>query len=639
MSSRPHGMLQVLLDTTPDIIVFKDRNLVLLACSESLGRLMGKPTSELIGKTDSDLFSPEQAMAFRAEDLKAMDRGIPVTAEHRFITPEGTRWFESIKTPWRNTAGATIGIVCVERDITDRKQFEELLWQTKLVVEHSPVVLFRWAPDSEAAVEYVSENVQQFGYTPEELMSGAITFHAIMHPDDVARVGSEAKMCSQRGIDSFRQEYRILAKDGAYRWVEDRTAIIRDGDGQTLYHQGAVMDITEHKALEAQLLQSQKMETVGRLAGGVAHDFNNILTAIKGYASLARKGLSGNDQARDDLDQVLRATERASALTHRLLAFSRRQIIALRLINLNDLILDMDKMLRRLIGEDIELVTIPAQDLGSVQADPGQIEQALVNLVVNARDAMPHGGKLTIETCNVRMDEKAAGELLGAEAGDFVLLTIQDTGTGMTHEAKVHLFEPFFTTKEKGKGTGLGLPTVYGIVKQHQGEITVTSEPGRGTAVRIYLPRAVGEAECLGHDESIPLAQGTETILLVEDEPLVRGLALRVLAERGYKVLEAANGDEALRVAREYPETIHLLLTDVVMPQMNGKVLADRLAPIRPAMKVIFMSGYTDDAIVRHGVLEEDVTFLQKPFTELALSRLIRETLDRPDKARRRPKP
>ncbi len=627
------AMLRVLLDTTPDLIVFKDRRSVFLACSKSLGRLLGRSEAEFIGKTDFDLFSPEQASAFRAEEIRAMDKGVPVFSEHQFSTPTGTRWFDSIKTPLRNSAGETIGIVCIEREITERKRVEEMLWQTRVVVQHSPVVLFRWAPDENARVEFVSENVTQFGYSPDEFISGAITFQTIIHPDDVERVISEAEVHSLRGTDTFRLEYRIVSKDGAVRWVEDRTVVIRDKNGRATHHQGAVLDITERKTLESQLLQSQKMETVGRLAGGIAHDFNNILTAIKGYASLARRGLSGNERASDDLGQVLKATERATGLTNRLLAFSRRQIIALHPVNLNDLILDMDKMIRRLIGEDIELVTLPAGDLGCVRADPGQIEQALVNLAVNARDAMPRGGKLTIQTSNVTIGTTEAREFLGVEPGDFVLLTISDTGIGMTDDVKAHLFEPFFTTKEKGKGTGLGLATVYGIVQQHEGNIIVTSESGRGTAIKIYLPRTEATAETQTSDEG-PLPCGTETILLVEDEPLVRRLAARVLDERGYTVLKAADGTEALRVAQDYPGAIHLLLTDIVMPQMNGRVLAERLLQIRPTIKIAFMSGYTDDAIVRSGVPKQDVTFLQKPFTEVTLTRIVREALDLTDKAR-----
>ena len=389
-----------------------------------------------------------------------------------------------------------------------------------------------------------------------------------------------------------------------------------------------VRDISERRRLEEQFRQAQKMEAVGQLAGGVAHDFNNLLTAISGYASLVRDALPATHPAREDIAQVLAAAERASNLTRQLLAFSRRQIIAPSVVSLNDIILNLGKMLRRLVSENIEMEIIPAAELGAVRVDPGQIEQVLTNLVVNAGDAMPGGGKLTIETANVTLDAEYARQHVGVTPGEYCLLAVSDTGCGMTDDVKARIFEPFFTTKP-GRGTGLGLATCYGIVKQSGGHIWVYSEPGKGTTFKIYLPRVPGQpTPSLKREEPLPLLRGQQTVLLVEDEPAVRSFAARILRELGYSVLEAANGSEALRLATEKADApIHLLLTDVVMPQMGGEQLARRLKAIHPEMKVLYISGYTVNAIVHQSQLDEGVAFLQKPFTTAALAEKVREVL------------
>ncbi len=385
------------------------------------------------------------------------------------------------------------------------------------------------------------------------------------------------------------------------------------------------------KSFEEQLRQSQKIEAVGRLAGGIAHDFNNLLTVIKGYSDLALIKLKEDDPLKGNLKEIQKASQRATDLTRQLLTFSRRQILEIKVINLNTLLQDLDKMLHRVIGEDIELVYLLSDPLGKVRTDPSQIEQMILNLAVNARDAMPSGGKLTIETANVVLDEIYTRTHIGVKPGRYVMLSVSDTGCGMSPEVREHLFEPFFTTKEIGKGTGLGLSTVYGIVKQSGGEIWCYSEPGQGTTFKIYLPSVEEEVTTLHHEEDDKgrLPQGRETVLLVEDEISVRGFAAQVLRENGYKLLEAANGDDALRMAQVYAGKIHLLLTDVVMPQMGGKELAGRLKTIQPNIKVLFTSGYTDNAIVRHGVLEPGSNFLQKPFSPVTLAQKVREVLDR----------
>jgi two-component system cell cycle sensor histidine kinase/response regulator CckA len=384
----------------------------------------------------------------------------------------------------------------------------------------------------------------------------------------------------------------------------------------------------ERRQLEGQLRQSQKMEAVGQLAGGIAHDFNNVLTVITGYSQLLLARVGPGNPLCGELEEIRKAGDRAAALTRQLLAFSRRQVLAPKVLNLNDVLASIEGMVRRLIGEDMEMMTILYPSLGLVKADPGQIEQVIVNLAVNARDAMPQGGKLTIETANVVLDEIRTSKQVTIPAGLYVMLAVSDTGHGMDSGTQAHIFEPFFTTKEKGKGTGLGLATVYGIVKQSDGYITVYSEPGRGAAFKIYLPQAEAVAE--PSERKIPLRtlDGSETLLVVEDEDTIRSLACSVLQSHGYTVLEALNAKDALRLSQEQSGPIHLLLTDVVMPQTSGRELAERMTVLRPDMKVLFMSGYTDDAVVRHGVLREGTAFLQKPFAPADLARKVREVLD-----------
>jgi len=396
----------------------------------------------------------------------------------------------------------------------------------------------------------------------------------------------------------------------------------------------SITDITGRKQLEEQYRQSQKMEAVGQLAGGIAHDFNNILTAILGYATLPLLDdeLPQNHPIRSDLQSIQKSAERAASLTRQLLAFARRQIISPEILTLNALILDMDKMLRRIIGEDVELVTLPAPNLGQVKADPSQLEQILLNLVVNARDAMPNGGILTIETANALLDVEYARQHAEVIPGEYAMLSVSDNGEGMTAEVKSRIFEPFFTTKETGKGSGLGLATCFGIVKQNNGHIWVYSEAGQGTTFKVYLPRVEEAADDdSGRGQSLPLPGGVETILLVEDEGAIRQLASRILREHGYTVLEAENGEKALRLIETLPELdIHLLLTDVVMPLMGGKGLAEQLRTTRPNLKVLFISGYTDNTVIHNGILEMGAAFLQKPFTLATLTRKVREVLDSP---------
>jgi signal transduction histidine kinase len=438
-------------------------------------------------------------------------------------------------------------------------------------------------------------------------------------------------------IDACLEKKRLRDQEGLYlqsiesinieleKRVEERVKELKKANEKL------VIEMAERKRLEQQLLQSQKMESIGRLAGGIAHDFNNLLTPIMGYASLGAMSLPPEHPVHSHLEEVKKSAERASKLTHQLLAFSRGQIIEPKVINLNDLILNMDELIRRLIGEDIELVTIPTPDLNPVKVDPGQMEQVLMNLVVNARDAMPEGGKLTIATVNVRLDAKHTRQHTDVSAGRYATLSVTDTGIGITSEVKAHLFEPFFTTKEKGKGTGLGLATCYGIVKQNSGHIEVNSEPGRGTTFRIYLPRTEEKAKPEpGNLENGHIPRGTETVLLAEDEPVVRTMVATILQRQGYRVLQASNGDEALRLAQQHAdEEIHLLMTDVVMPQMGGVELAGQFSIERPSAKLIFTSGYTEQPFIHQNTLAPSIEFIRKPFRPAALAYKIREVLDK----------
>jgi signal transduction histidine kinase len=448
---------------------------------------------------------------------------------------------------------------------------------------------------------------------------------------DLVKAKLEGDLLPGRTIErTFRR------KDGTTFPALIYERFIKDDEGGIIGVRSMIQDITERKLaeeqmnnLQEQLRQSQKLEAIGQLAGGIAHDFNNLLTIIKGYGQLSLIDLKESDPLWGNIQEIQSAAQKATNLTRQLLAFSRRQILDPKVLNLNALLQDLDKMLHRIIGEHIELATLLTDDLGKVKIDPGQFEQMVLNLALNARDAMPSGGNLTIETANVELDEEYAHAHISVTPGRYVMLSITDSGVGIQQEIKEKIFEPFFTTKEKG--TGLGLSTVYGIVKQSGGNIWVYSEAGHGTIFKIYLPRVEEELDILrGRKETDSLPRGSETVLLVEDEQSVRSLANRILRLQGYTLLEAANGEEALRVAQEHAgEKIHLLFTDVVMPHLGGKELADQLKVLRPDIKVLYTSGYTDNAIVHQGVLEPGTYILQKPFSPQSLSQKVREVLDK----------
>jgi PAS domain S-box-containing protein len=521
--------------------------------------------------------------------------------------------------------------VVLTEQIAQRQRVEEILMAERNLLR----TLIDNLPDQ----IYVKDNASRFVLgntattqrlnvsTPEQLV-GKTDFD-FFPPEQAAQYYAEEQAIVQSGQPMVNhEESGTDSQTGAQVWSLTTKAPIRNAHGQITGLVGVNRDITARKRLEAQFLHAQKMEGIGRLAGGVAHDFNNLLTAITGYAELACDVLAPADPLHSDLQAILEAANRATGLTRQLLAFARKQVLEPQILNLNDLVLNIDKLLRRLIGEDIELVTRTAPDLWSVKADINQIEQVLLNLAINARDAMPGGGKLTIETANVVLDAAYARQHMGVTPGPFVMLAVSDTGVGMPPEVQAQVFEPFFTTKEAGKGTGLGLATCYGIVKQHGGYIWVYSEVDHGTTFKVYLPPTVEVDHTQLRDETpTALLGGNETMLLVEDESAVRQLAARVLRQLGYSVLEATDGKDGLRVAGEHPGPIDLLLTDIVMPQLGGVGLLERLRVVHPHIKVLFMSGYTAHTIVHHSILEAGVAFLQKPFTPEVLARKVREVL------------
>ncbi|MGE5568936.1 MAG: response regulator [Rhodospirillales bacterium] len=513
-----------------------------------------------------------------------------------------------------------------------RKRLADIIASVQGVVWES------WGPpdDPKHKMAFVSSYVEtMLGYSVQEWLSTPGFWHGTVHPEDRERAIREASALFRSGRNGVSQ-FRMIAKDGRTVWVEVRFTIIPDENGNPTGLRGVAVDITAAKEaeqarayLEEQLRHAQKMDSIGRLAGGVAHDFNNLLTTINGYAELMLQEISPEDPLRASLEEIRKAGNLAAELTHQLLAFSRGQLIQPRDLFLNSLIQEDTKLLRRVLGEDIELTTVLDPELGYVRGDEGQMHQMILNIAANSRDAMPHGGRLALETQNFTVDEDYAQTHPPLEPGDYVLLSISDTGIGMDAETRIRIFEPFFTTKARGKGTGLGLSIVYGVVRQCGGSIFVDSQPGAGTTFRIFLPR-VAEPACRAADPGTEpeSPRGSETLLVVEDDDTVRRLTCHVLRDHGYRLIEAANGNEALLASERHTGPIPLMITDIVMPYMSGWELAERLRSQRPEMRVLYMSGYTDEAIVRRGPLGPGMFFLQKPFAGRELARTVRQILD-----------
>ncbi len=593
----------------------------------AFARMMGHASPQaMVGKAWREIHDPH--------DVE------PVVAEIRKGLAEDGRWFGPVTIQRQSGAlplevAITLlpdrGVVTIGRDVSDRRSAEqfraeaEAKYQT--LVEQVAAISYIAELGMDGQWLYVSPQVEtMFGFSVDDWLADSRAWVRHIHPDDHVVVEA-AEEAAKRG-ERFQAEYRIIRKDGRVIWVSDTAVVVPGSDAHPLM-EGIIVDITERKQLEGQLQQARRMEAVGRLAGGIAHDFNNLLTIIKGYTELGLTRAKNQPEVRADLERIEDASERAAGLVRQLLAFSRRQVLQPKVLDLNGIVVGLDKLLRRLMDEDISMETIVGKDLGTIKADPGQVEQVIMNLVVNARDAMPNGGRLTVETENVELDGAYARDHATVRPGSYVMLAVSDTGVGMSADTIAHIFEPFYTTKESGRGTGLGLSTVYGIVKQSGGYIWVYSEPGEGTTFKVYLPRVDEPAEALPKKKaSLTDRAGTETILLVEDEPELRELTRMALASRGYSVVEAANPDEAERLAEKLGAKIHLLLTDVIMPGISGRELAKRVSARHPAMRVLYMSGYTYNVIAQGGTLERGVAFLQKPFTPSGLVEKVREVLD-----------
>jgi PAS domain S-box-containing protein len=517
-------------------------------------------------------------------------------------------------------------------DVTERRLAEAKIldWKNRYeaAVLASGQIIYDWNPKTNE-VTFGGNFEPLLGFAVEEIAGGNNRWRELIHSDDLERYTKEINRMLATGAEVLHIEYRVRKKDGHYVTVKDEGQYIHDNSGNADHLVGFITDVTEQRALEEQLRQSQKMEAVGRLAGGLAHDFNNLLTIIKGYSRMVLEDGRPGEKIRANVEHIESAAERAAALTRHLLAFSRKQVLQPRVIDLNVLVTNLDKMLRRLIGEDIEVETVPGPGLGFVNADPGQMEQVIMNLVVNARDAMPSGGKLTIETANVNLDADYAREHATVRPGRYVMLAVSDTGSGMDPQTQARIFEPFFTTKELGRGTGLGLSTVYGIVKQTGGHIWVYSEVDRGTTFKIYFARVEDTAGAFSPvTRPAVTARGDETILLVEDDEQVRELTNTILVNCGYTVLVAENASAVAKICERRGKEIDLLLTDVVMPGISGREVASKVSSRWPNIKVLFMSGYTENSIVHHGVLDTGTHFLAKPFTPTALANKVREVLD-----------
>src|SRR6059036_1306478 len=609
-------LFHALVEHSSEAVALLDETGAISYVSPAATRLLGYTVAELTGTTAFGFLHPDDLSRVQQLCRRLLDEpGLSITTALRARHKDGSyRLVEAVAVN-RLDEPAVGAVVANWRDITERLRAEEALKSYqgteaalrnseenyRSLVEGVRDVIFALSPGGE--VTSLNPAFEEMtGFPPGEWVGRP--FEALVHPEDVP-LALELFGRVLRGEPRPTIQFRILTKTGPYR-VAEFSASAQLRDGKLLGILGIGRDVTERLGLEQQLRQAQKMEAMGRLAGGVAHDFNNILTAITGYADLLLEDLAATDPRRQDADEIHKAADRAAGLTRQLLAFSRQQVLQPTVLEVNKLVSDLEKMLRRLLGEDVELSTRLALTKGRVKADPGQLEQVVMNLAVNARDAMPNGGKLTLETANVDLDEAYAADHYPARAGPFVMLAVSDTGIGMSEETQAHMFEPFFTTKEKGKGTGLELATVYGIIKQSGGFIWVYSEVGHGTTFKLYLPRVeeLAERAAAPAQARTRPARGTETVLVVEDEAPVRNVARQVLERHRYTVLEAPSAEAALDIATRYSGTIHLLLTDVVMPGLNGRELASRLADLRPDARVIFMSGYTDDAVTRHGVLE-----------------------------------
>jgi PAS domain S-box-containing protein len=623
--------------TSEGIMVHRD--FVILDANQAFAALLGVPrANDLVGRNALEVtpLTPESRQRVFAHSRAQSTE----TYEIELVRPDGAILSVETHATEITYRGSQARLVSM-RDITERKRAEEARMRSHELLANlarlvpGVVYQYRLYPDGRSAFPYASPGMYDiYEVTPEEVREDATPVFGRLHPDDHDRVAATIQE-SARTLQEFYCEFRVILPAQGLRWRWSQAHPERTDDGGTLWH-GIIMDITERKraeeakaSLEVQVRQVQKMESVGQLAGGVAHDFNNLLMGIMNYVELCRDGLPPEHSVRGYLDEITRDAQRSADITKQLLAFARKQVIAPKVLDLNDALVGMLKMLRHLLGEDIAVNWMPGTHLWPIKVDPGQLDQILVNLCINARDAIAGVGRVTIGTTNVTLDRAHCAENPGARPGEYAVLTVSDTGCGMGDDVIAHIFEPFYTTKEVGKGTGLGLATVYGIVEQNHGHIEVQSEVGKGTTFSIHLPRATSAADS-GSVAATPerLPRGTETILLAEDEKSVRVTSRLFLEALGYTVLAAERPEEALRLAGAHAGSIHLLITDVIMPGMNGPDLAGRLAEKHPNLKCLFMSGYTADVMTQRGALGAEVPFLPKPFSRHDLARKVREVLD-----------
>ena len=628
--SEREQLFRLISDNAADMIAVVDMNGRRIYNSMAYQKILGYSPEELKGSSSFEQVHPDDRHRVKMAADQACATGVGNALEYRMRHKDGTwRVFESTSSAIRDENGAPEKLVIVNRDITERRRVSVALRRSeasfRTAVENAPYGIFR-ATRAGKLLRVNPAFQQMLGY-----QSAAELLRMNLATDLLSDLAAHERMfvmaAAQKIFRDFEVEWK--RKDGSVARARCSGLLVphQEGDGDCV--DVFAEDVTEKRSLERQLQLAQKMEAIGRLSGGIAHDFNNLLGVIIGYSQVLKKRLEVDNPLRDHAEEIEKAGQRAASLTRQLLAFSRQQVLMPAVLNLNTLLADLGKMLPRLIGEDIELVLQLDPKIGSVKADHGQIEQVVMNLAVNARDAMPQGGKLIIATSNVNLDETFTNYHPGSKSGRFVLMAVTDNGTGMDATTMAHIFEPFFTTKEAGKGTGLGLATVYGVVKQSGGYITVDSEPGKGTCFRVYLPQIqIEQAVPLPAAAPAESSRGTETVLLVEDADALRKLVQSLLEQNGYRVFPAESGVEALKTIERIHERIDLLLTDVVMPGMNGRALVEQVLLVRPRTRVLYMSGYTHSVVAEHGVLETGTHLLQKPFTEETLLQKVRDVLD-----------
>ncbi len=624
--------LVAIVESSGDAIIGKSLDGVITSWNQGAERLYGYTAGEALGAPISMLM-PEDTQKGLPQLLQALRRGERIEPfETIRMRKDGTQVHVSVGIfPVSGPGGKIVGAAAIARDVTKRVEAEFAVRESEArlrLIEDASDELFWIADPQVSQLFHISTAFERiFGRSQKSFEESSLPLLEFVHPEDRPKVIADT--ANQKLGKPYEHQVRINHPDGSIRWISNRGFPIRDAEGNLVYYGGVCKDITEKMALEEQLRQSQKMEAVGRLAGGIAHDFNNMLTVIGGFGELIRGKADPASGIPSYCEEIIKAGENATRLTRQLLAFGRRQVLTPVILDLNDIVKNVEKMLRRLIPENIELRTVLHSDLWHIKADPTQMEQVLMNLVVNSRDAMSDGGTITVELQNADLDEEYVRRHSTVPPGKYVMLVVTDSGKGIDEAAKAHIFEPFFTTKEQGKGTGLGLATVYGIVKQSGGFIWVYSEPGEGTSFKVYLPFAEGEVKKRRpYGVRREILKGTESILLVEDDGPVRGFTEEVLKSNGYMVYSAADPVEALRLIEEQKPRLDLLLTDVVMPKWSGRQLAEMLAPKLPRMKVLYMSGYTESAVVHQGVLDEGTALLSKPFTPQRLLRMIRGVLE-----------